>query len=365
MQETYEIRLFAKHLPLLGDTTGNFVKLGRVAAIVRGTVDDPLFVRIGKLEQHLRSTRQGVAFGAWRIERHYSKEEMARAELFLLNVPFTELSGEEYGTQFEESVNCEQEIEVLEYAGGADFRINHKNVSCALHSKQIGPLRIAFRKLTRNLDIYRLWGGELVVSEDFVSLNNNGQFSGGVFFPVIDVRNDDLSSPLQFSDSPVGLEILSIAADKQMSPGSWKFWEWLNDEAQKPLLDRMLGQKKDTIRNGETSSAGRNLAQLVLRSNPLQISDPTQFGETPFDKENKDYHQCDGGVIAGRRLISPLSVLRSSWDGSDLCRTGIHVGGRRHGLFRPHQLLVVSKRLFQAMLKHEMKGFQFEIVEMI
>ncbi|MBS1853281.1 MAG: hypothetical protein JST79_20470 [Acidobacteria bacterium] len=365
MQETYEIRLFAKHLPLLGDTTGNSVKLGRVAATIRGTVHDPLFVRIGELEQHLRSTRQGVAFAAWRVERHYSKEEVAAAELFLLNVPFTEVSGEEYGTQYEDLLNCEQEIEQLEYTGGADFRIHRKSIPCSLNTKQIGPLRIAFSKLRRKLDVYRLWGGELIVSEGFVCLNKNERISGGAFFPIVDVRNDNLTLPLQFSDSATGLEILSIAADKHISPGDWKFWEWLNDEEQQPLLAKMLAPQKRAIRDSEKSGSVRNLAQLTLRSNPLQISKQSQFGETPFDTENKDFHRCDGGIIAGRRLISPLSVLRSSWDGSDLCRTEVYVGGQRQGLFRPYQLLVVSKRLFQAMLKHKMKGFHFEIVELI
>ena len=240
-----------------------------------------------------------------------------------------------------------------------------KKVSCALWSKQVGPLRIAFRKLRRSRDIYRVWGGELILSECFRSLINEGGFSGVAFFPIVNAADENLTSPLQFSNSPAGIEALSLAADKQMSPGEWDFWLWLNSEEQKPLLERLLTQKKSAVKGNEGATSRREFAQLVLRSKPLEVSDQSRFGATPFDTDREGYHECSAGVIAGMRLVSPLSVLRSSWDGSDLCRTDAYVGGQRQGLFRPYQHLVVSRRLFEALRQQGMKGFRFEVVEMV
>jgi len=206
-----------------------------------------------------------------------------------------------------------------------DFRIASKKVSCALHSKQLGPLRVAFRKLKTNLDVYRFWGGEIVVSERFISLVHQGECSGAKFLPIVDAKDDYVTSPFEFSNS----------------------------------------QNKVSIEGKANPGRRRNLAQLTFESKPIVVSQGSQFGETPFDKDNKDYHRCDAGVIAGRRLISTLSVLRSSWDGSDLCRTDVYVGGQRQGLFRPQQLIVVSKRLFQAMRKQEIKGIQFEVADVV
>jgi hypothetical protein len=365
MVETYDIRLFSKYLSLVSDKKPVPRKVPQIATVLRGVVGDPLYVRVGELDQRLRKSGLGAAFAFWRIQRRYSEEELARAELFLLRVPFTEASAEEYGTHYEESPECQPEIGVLEHVGGTDFRIVRRKVLCALGSKQVGPVRIAFRELRKNLDIYRLWSGELVVSERFVNLTNREGFSGGTFFPISDARDDYLTSPLEFLDSPVGLEVLSIAADKQIGPGDWSFWQWLNRDEQRPLLERMLALKKSDVNSDETTSSRRNLAQLVLRSKPLGESQHSRFGATPFDTDREGRHECAAGVIAGRRLITRLSIIRSSWDGSDLCRTNVYVGGQRQGLFRPHQLLVVSKRVLEALQHHGMKGFQFEVAEMI
>jgi hypothetical protein len=334
---------------------------------MHGVVGDPQFVRIGELDHQLRNSGLGRAFAFWEIQRTYNEEELDHAELFLVKIPFTEISAEEYGTQYQDSSDCEPEIRVLEHVHEhePDFRIVSKKVSCALHSKQLGPLRVAFHKLKANLDVYRFWGGEIVASERFVSLVHKGEFSGAAFFPVVDAKDEHLTSPFEFSNSPAGLEILSIAARQDMSPGNWDFWLWLNSEAQKPLVKKMRLQNKASIKGKVNQDHRRNLAQLVFGSKPIMVSQQSRFGETPFDTENSDYHRCDAGVIAGRRLISRLSVLRSSWDGSDLCRTDIYVGGQRQGLFRPHQLVVLSKALFQAVRKYEIKGIQFEVADVV
>jgi hypothetical protein len=66
-------------------------------------------------------------------------------------------------------------------------------------------------------------------------------------------------------------------------------------------------------------------------------------------------------VLAGNKLLSPLSILRSSWDGSDICKTRIFVGARQ-GLFRPHPLFVVSRQFAEKMKRAKIKGLSYEIV---
>jgi hypothetical protein len=361
MVENYEVQLFSKYLPLLGDVGLDSHQAG-IATTLRGVVGDPLFIRIGELDQRLRKSREGVAFGSWDIKRSYSREEVARAELFLLNVPLSHLSAEEYGTRYQESADCEHDAETLEHVAGTEFHVVRRMLPCGLCSKQMDPLRFPFQKLKSKEDVYRLWGGELIVSERFGRLMNTGEASGGALFPISDVAKDELTSPVEFSGSPAGLELLSIAADKNMGPADWDFWSWLNRDAQRPLLEKMKAQTKSY--SPRSNHDGCNLAHLVVRSKPLQVSELSRFGATPFDREALGHHDCDAGRIAGLRPISPLSVIRSSWDGSDLCRTRVYVS-QRQGLFRPYQLLIVSKRLLEALQQHGIKGFQFEVAEMV
>ena len=87
MIETYEIQLFSKYLSLVSDAVPPHGKFPMIAVTVRGVVGDPQYDRIGELDRKLRHSNVGFAFGGWNISRRYSEEELARAELFFLNVP--------------------------------------------------------------------------------------------------------------------------------------------------------------------------------------------------------------------------------------------------------------------------------------
>jgi hypothetical protein len=305
MIETYEIQLFSKYLSLVSDAAPPRSKFPIIAVTVRGVVGDTQFNRIGELDRRLRRSKAGCAFGGWKISRQHSEEELARAELFFVNVPMTEVAAEEYGTEYLEAKSCEFNGEVLQHVGGTEFRVVPGKVWCGLGADQIGSLRLPFGKFKGNRDLYRIWGGELVVSEGLASLINHGQFSGSSLLPIIDINERNRSK-----------------------------------------------------------APRRNLSQLILQSNPLDVTPQSRFGDTPFDTSFGGYHRCAAGVIAGLRPISPLSIARSSWDGSDLCRTAVYVSARR-GLFRPYQLLMVSKKFLMALQALTTKGFQFEAVEMV
>jgi hypothetical protein len=308
MIETYEIQLFSKYLSLVSDAAPSHRKLPTVGVTVCGVVGDPQFNRIGELDRKLRQSNSGLAFGGWTISRRYSEEELARAELFLVSVPMTEIAAEEYGTEYRDE-SCEFDGKVLQHFGATDFRVIPGKIRCGLGSNPVGSLKLPIRKFKRNLDLYRIWGGELVVSGRLASLTSNGQFSGSSLLPISDIN-----------------------------------------------------EGKQSVNEG--NAPRRKLSQLVLQSKPLEVAAHSRFGRTPFDTESDGYHRCAAGVIAGLRPISPLSIVRSSCDGSDLCRTAVYVS-RRVGLFRPYQLLVVSKRFLTAMKGQAMRGFQFEVVEIV
>jgi hypothetical protein len=80
--ETYDIRLFSKYLSLINEADQIPQRPGYVSVTVRGTVGDPLFVRIGELDQRLRKSGLRFAFGGWEIQRSYREEELARANSF-------------------------------------------------------------------------------------------------------------------------------------------------------------------------------------------------------------------------------------------------------------------------------------------
>ena len=97
MRETYEIRLFTNYLPVIAPDVTISKASPSLATILRGIVDDPRFKRVGELDERLRKSKEGTAFAGWDIERTYSKDELARAELFLVDVRFRHLAAEEFG----------------------------------------------------------------------------------------------------------------------------------------------------------------------------------------------------------------------------------------------------------------------------
>jgi len=364
MVEKYELRLHAEYAHLLADLIKEPPELtsSSLNVILRGVVGDPVFARVKELDRKLREAGRAGVFAGWDIRRTFSREEIERAELFLLRIGFTHVAGEEYGTEYEESSDCLQQAwrhEFLDHSG-AKFRTVPEMVPCGICSKRVGVLQVPFSKLAKKRDLFRIWGGELIVSERLAALLREGGFTGGELLPVRNIRPES-TRPMDLSVCPAGVELLSLAAAKgvNLNPKKQEFWWWLYEDAPKALLNEMLEQQKALRIKPARSS--RSYSQLVLHSRPLEVSERTRFGDRLLDTDVRKVH-CKSGEIAGGSLLSPLSVVGDSWDGSDLCRTRVYII-RRQGLFRPHQPLVVSKRLFTAMQQSGMKGFRYEVAE--
>ena len=256
MVEKYELNLFAKHRHLLKDVLPDQPESQRIGVTLRGTVGDPLFVRIGELDRSLRESGHGVAFGSCVVKRTYSKEEIERAELFFINIPFTHVAGEEYGTEYQEAKDCEQQAFDMEWPEVNKCRPVPVMVPCGICSKQVGLLRIPFRKLSKKKDIFRAWGGELIVSERLAAVIRDGSFAGSVVFPIRDVKGEQ-TAPFDFSSS-AGVELLSIATAKGMQPNDAKFWWWLYKDAPKSLLDEVIVRQKTDGAWDESLGEGKN-----------------------------------------------------------------------------------------------------------
>ena len=173
---------------------------------------------------------------------------------------------------------------------------------CGVGSRQIGQLHIPARKLPKTRDIIRLWGGELIVSERLASLILSNDLSGAAL------------SSIGYSSTRRSLD--------------------------------------DCLSNH----------QLMVNSTPVELTDRVRFGEDPFDILSGGCCLCEAGEIAGARPLTPLTIKESSWDGSDFCHTRVHMSSRG-GLFRPYRILMVSKRCFECLRESDIKGFDFEIVD--
>ncbi|MGD0510741.1 MAG: hypothetical protein ABSA33_02775 [Candidatus Micrarchaeaceae archaeon] len=356
MIEKYEFQLFSKYLPLVSGTNRQLCESPNTAVTLRGTVGDSTFVRIGELDQQLRALDLSP-FGSWEIKRVYSTVEIARAKLFMLKIPLTHIAGEECGTLYDESSTCED---------------------CGIGSRQMGPLRVAFRRLSRVRDIIRLWGGELIASERLADLMQTFRVSGAVLNSVIDSTYKTVV-PMNLSRIPSGRELVSRATERGVGLSGWQFFRWVHQEFQRSLWDKVLGEWKqytEEQKNGvnsedteirkrkENTIVKQNFRQIIVISRPIELAESSHFGSNPFDMSAKGSCRCAAGEIAGARPISSLVVKLASWDGSDVCQTMVYMGSRG-GLFRPFQILVVSKRFFQILRQQEMKGFDFEVVDTI
>jgi hypothetical protein len=369
MKEVYDFRLSTeraldllgpRHDPIKGSRPGFEVYSAK------GTVGDSLYCKMEEADRRLAQSAQKSPIAGWDIVRTYSGSEIEQAQLFFLRLANVNAAGHEYGTWYTDGVlneNCAFERKIL-----VNFQTNprrsiyedNKEIRCALSSRQVGPLRIPFQKMRKGYDISSTWAGELIVSERFVKLIETGGFTGGKLDAIWNTGVESKSLP-DLSDVPSGKELLARARTKKLGPSDKAFWSWIEEKEQLPLLDKALWEQMGL---GQVRRADARFAQLSVQSTPLTVASKTLFGETPFRPGSGDHCKCSHGEVRGKRLLTPLAVIGSSWDGSDICVGDAYWSGRQ-GLFRPWRLLVVSKRLFDAMRQAGMKGFDFEIVEMV
>ena len=364
MREKYRFQIRPQYLDLVHSLLAAGTNPSMKGSVLIGDVGDENYRRIRELQQEMQEKNGQELFAGWEIDRSYSAEEIDDAELFLIKIPFTHLAAEEYGTQYleEEAIHLKQGHDDIKEVGER-FTAFGKFPTIAM--EQTSLLRLPVNKLSVRKDLIRIWGGELIVSERFAALAQHSAFTGGMLFPVLNARGESTSLFLSLTDCAAGIELISVAEAKGVKPNDLQFWHWLYGSAPKSLVAELAEQQKvSRERNNTKRSSKTQFAQLVVQSNPLEISGECCFGDSAFDIHLSGRQKGASDEIAGSRLISPLSILKASWDGSDFCQTKVLVT-RRLGLFRPHPLLVVSKGVLKSMIRVGMKGFDFEIVSLV
>lgn len=104
--------------------------------------------------------------------------------------------------------------------------------------------------------------------------------------------------------------------------------------------------------------------RLNITAPPVEVAAPTRFGVDPFDDDPAGRHRCPKGHVAGLNVLSELSVNRDSWGGADIAVTRQAVGDRQ-GVLVPFQLIVISPRLRQLLIEHNIKGFKTEVAYLV
>ena len=195
MLERYEFRLFEKYADLLGVALPSDTKSAYGIVILRGVVDDELFTRIRQLHQDAQRAGAGHIFSHSEITRTYTQQEFDEAEFFLPKILFTHLAGEEFGTRYNESPDCEQEAFEILYPD-SDYSnpvVVTTKVPCGICSTQATLLRLPFGRLARSRPIQRLWGGELVISEQLAQVIGAERLTVGALYPIRNMRSSPVA----------------------------------------------------------------------------------------------------------------------------------------------------------------------------
>jgi hypothetical protein len=229
--------------------------------LVRVSKRSPYYELIAQLSAEFRRRDESFFFG-WDIERNYSHDELASAELLrLIPTAYFEPSGEELGTVYDESDVCkiafhDEEVTIIGYT-------ERMTGICGVGRRLLSPLRINTRRVPRTTDIaVTIAQDEVIVSDRLVDSMNRAEITGLKWLPV---------------------------EDKNRRPRTT--WH-----------------------------------QLAVESGQLSVTPTTSFGIDPFDADSTHVYTCPEGHIPGLNLLSELTVDRSSWDGSDVCFTREHTG---------------------------------------
>jgi hypothetical protein len=245
----------------------------------------------------------------WRYRRTYTRAEMARSELFNLNVTAYWWPGPEaYGTTYDYSGAC--------------------------HIGQPVEKKLAF-------DAW--WP---------YSMDGTEQCGAGR------VQVSDLV--LDLAKAPVGKDIAQTDGD-----------EWLVSERLAALLtdNAISGIALRPIRNAVKRRSARPAAwfQLVFSARPANVVEPTRFGDGPFDPNPDGSTKCPLGHTSGLHLLSEIHVSRRALDRSDFVTTqelvGFRAGGTRVTVPKP--MILVSPNVRRLLAEHRIKGCDPEIAHLV
>lgn len=111
------------------------------------------------------------------------------------------------------------------------------------------------------------------------------------------------------------------------------------------------------------SAAMQKWKQLHIIKNVGWASKQTVFGIDPFDVDKTGEYRCPSKHVSGLNLISELFLERKNTEDLDIGITSDFIGYRQ-GLLVPFPLIVISKKIYEVLVKSEIKGYSVEIVHL-
>jgi hypothetical protein len=317
--------------------------LGSVIQVVV-PVGSPIYKLIEWLSPHAPH----FLFLGWRISRVFSKRELSHAKVLLLNLTRCfEPAGEQCGTKYADSGSCPL---------------------CGCGSKQITPLSLDLRKVPKGADFARTIAGEWIVSQRLADLIHDRDITGCEIRPIEFRRNYE-DTPIDFTNTASGREMLRRAESVGIKPYTWDFMTWINQIEQFDIGEKARSEYIQQLE--KRAQRARPLKsrwyQLVINDAEACVTEPTLFGVDPFDHDSQARYRCpeseEPGHVLGLNRLSQLWILEASWSGEDITCTSSFVGSRR-GILRPRPLILISQRFYQILTENKIKGVAVEVVNL-
>jgi hypothetical protein len=104
--------------------------------------------------------------------------------------------------------------------------------------------------------------------------------------------------------------------------------------------------------------------QLIVTESNAEVSTATKTGISPFDEDLNNEYRCRKGDLIGLRLLSEVSINRSSYSEHDWVATNQFVG-LRSGVLRPERIVLISPRLRKLLEQHKIKGYRVEVAHLV
>lgn len=103
--------------------------------------------------------------------------------------------------------------------------------------------------------------------------------------------------------------------------------------------------------------------QLRITGSAGDLADTTVLGRDAFTPSQVDW-RCPLGHSLAAEILSEVYIYRRKWDGSDIAITS-NLFGQGRNLLRPAPLIIISQRLYQALISVEAKGFSVEVAHLV
>lgn len=279
MKEIFEFRInydFATELFDINEGK-DIGQLSKSIKVIRISKDDPRFHRIHLIDKNIKAKFGRAFYFGWRIIRTYSKSEINDSKLFNVKIPSVfEPSGEECGTKYSEKNSCK---------------------ICGANREIEGFLVLKAETIPKK-DIAKTIGGEVIVSERFLSGLNEFELKGILIKQVTFVK-----------------------------PTATKYYQLLADEELK-LSDRTIGG-----------------------IDPFNLS----------SQSDGEIYKCPLGHTLGLNILSEAFICKAnSLIKLDFFKTSQKFGVRR-GLLQPEPIYLCSQKFRRMVEVNGLKGFEFEV----